>query len=143
MAKANTNRKSTGRNETRVKVDLDNLDSVLGKDISDFVTQGSLYLFELFELDYDFLETDPTLWKSNESYNNCLTVFKDMKVVNDIAERAIALISKYNCLLTKNEKEKQCMLRTTEYLRKKFPNCHKKTFMSNQDSYSDCVINDQ
>ena len=52
-----------------------------------------------------------------------------MKVVNDTAERGIALMQQYNSSLTKNEEQKQFLLRLVERHRKTFPSSAKSTLM--------------
>jgi len=48
-----------------------------------------------------------------------------MKVVNDSAERGIALIQKYNESLTKNEEQKQFLLRFVQRHRQLYPTSSK------------------
>lgn len=52
--------------------------------------------------------------------------FNSLKVVNDVAERNIALISQYNQRLTKVEDQFQGLLQTVKKLRQSYPNCKKK-----------------
>jgi len=52
-----------------------------------------------------------------------------MKVVNDCAERGIALVEEYNSSLTKDEEQKQFLLRLVELHRKQFPVATKATMM--------------
>lgn len=66
--------------------------SWIDKDVSDFITQKSLVLFDQFDLYYDFLNLNPELWPDNEAFNRGYECFYLMKVVNDVAERGVALI---------------------------------------------------
>lgn len=100
---------------------------MLRRDMSDFITKDSLFLFKQFDLSYDFLKKAPELWDADETFENCRTVFKQLKVVNDIAERGVALIEKYNDSLTKNEEQKQYLLQIVASHRQKYPNANKKT----------------
>jgi hypothetical protein len=43
-----------------------------------------------------------------------------VKVVNDLAERAVALIQEFNSSLTRNEEQKQYLLQVVEDHRSKF-----------------------
>ncbi|CAH1102939.1 unnamed protein product [Psylliodes chrysocephalus] len=79
--------------------------SFSNKDLSEFFLKNSLKLFETFDLPCDFLEVDVSLWPNNESYKDNLDFFKQLSVVNDVAERGIALIEDYNNCLTKNEEQ--------------------------------------
>ena len=48
-----------------------------------------------------------------------------MKVINDDAERGVALIEEYNALITKNEEQKQFLLQVVQDHRRRFPDCSK------------------
>ncbi|XP_025270393.1 uncharacterized protein LOC112639732 [Camponotus floridanus] len=103
-------REGTDSKARRFMIDKKNLDSILQKDISDFVSKKSLKLFELFDLPYDFLDKNIDLWSTDESYNENKEFFEQLKVVNDVAERGVALVSEYNQCLTKNEEQFQFLL---------------------------------
>ena len=53
-----------------------------------------------------------------------------MKVVYNTAERTIALMQQYNSSLTKNNEQKQYLLRLVERYRKQYPTCAKSTLMN-------------
>jgi len=57
-----------------------------------------------------------------------------MKVVNDSAERAIALMQQYNSSLTKNEEQKLLLLCLVEKHRKQYPTCTKYALMNTGDN---------
>ncbi|XP_046601323.1 uncharacterized protein LOC124295418 [Neodiprion lecontei] len=103
------------------------LESFFDKDLSEFVSKNSLMLFEAFDLSYDFLEVDVSLWSNNESYRDNLDFFRRLSVVNDSAERGIALIEDYNNCLTKNEEQLQYLLQVVQEHRRSFPDCNKTT----------------
>lgn len=96
------------------------------RDIHEFVTPLSLFLFDQFNASYEFLDVDPELWPSDRSFQEAAKIFKNLKVVNDIAERAVALIADYNDVLTKDEDQKQCLLQVVQKHRKDYPECNKK-----------------
>ncbi|GBP64517.1 hypothetical protein EVAR_53016_1 [Eumeta japonica] len=55
-------------------------------------------MFELFDLSYDFLDEDVTLWPENQNFLENLEYFKKLQVVNDVAERddvAVAIVAKH------------------------------------------------
>lgn len=52
-----------------------------------------------------------------------------MKVVNDIAERGVALMDEYNRLHTNDEEQKQYLLLTVKDYRRRFPDTKKSTLM--------------
>lgn len=72
------------------------------KDISHFVTRITLQFFRRFQIPIDFLSRDPSIWKSEKSYLEGLEILWKLKVVNDIAECGIQLMSTYNQMLTKD-----------------------------------------
>ncbi|GBP18811.1 hypothetical protein EVAR_93239_1 [Eumeta japonica] len=67
-------------------------------------------MFELFDLSYDFLDEDVSLWPENQNFLENLEYFKKLQVVNDVAERGVALIEQYNRCLTKDEEQLQYLL---------------------------------
>ncbi|KAK3929815.1 50S ribosomal protein L7Ae [Frankliniella fusca] len=102
-----------------------NLSSKLIKDDLDqsfFVTQQSVFFFESLKLSVEvLLENDPSTWSSNEVYCRDQTVVRHLRVVNDVAERGVKLISEYCNILTKNEQEKQDLLLVVAEHRKENP----------------------
>ena len=67
---------------------------------------------------------------SDENYQHCKTVLSEIKVVNDLAERGVALIQQYNNCLTRSEEQKQYLLQVIEEHRKKFPSVSKKDIVT-------------
>lgn len=95
-----------------------------------FVTERTNRLFELLsttglEESRSFLSKDPEAWEAEASYQKLCQRVKMLKVVNDGAESGIALIEKYNQSLTKNEEQKQFLLRFVQNHRQKFPSSSK------------------
>lgn len=106
----------------------ENLNDILTSNISDFVNKNSVVLFNQLDLSYNFLSKDPEDWKSDKDYINCKKILSEVSVVNDNAERGVALIQEYNNSLTKNEEQKQYLIRVVEYHRKKISSCTKSAF---------------
>lgn len=77
-----------------------------------------------------FLTKDPSEWPTDEVYIEMREKARQMKVVNDCAERGIALITKFNASLTKNEQQKQYLLRVVDLHRKKFPVASKSNILN-------------
>lgn len=65
-------------------------------------------------------------------YHLGLSVVRRMQVVNDFAERGVALIQNYNSILTKDENQKQFLLQVVESHRKRFPDARKSTIISDE-----------
>lgn len=96
--------------------------------IDGFVTSNTKIFFEsLFANDSNaedpnnFLKIDPSRWINNEKYLRAEEIVKKMVVVNDAAERAINLITRFNEKVTTIEDEKQMVLQVVEAHQKLFP----------------------
>ena len=76
-----------------------------------------------------FLAMDPGEWSDDPFYQDFRRAASTMTVVNDSAERAIALMQQYNASLTKNEEQKQFLLQLVKRHRKTYPSCSKATLM--------------
>ena len=116
--------KSNPKNLKRLVI-KENVKSLLTSDLSDFVSEHSLFLLKNFNLPYDFLNTDVSLWPINESYQKAILFLSKVRVINDTAERGVSLITEYNQTLTKNEKDFQYLLQVVKRHREMYPNCNK------------------
>lgn len=116
----------------RINIDATS-SSFQGKTVADFVSQKSRDLFEALKLRSEFLTVDPSEWDNRADYREALNVVESLKVVNDSAERAVALMQKFNSILTKNEDQKQYILQVVERHQDKFPNSLKKTLTGIKD----------
>jgi hypothetical protein len=92
----------------------------LTKGIHDFVTKSTLKFFKLLDLQEEFMEHDPSEWGELEVYQRNKEVVQSVKVINDLAERGVALIQEFNMSLTRNEEQKQFLLQVVEDHRKTF-----------------------
>jgi hypothetical protein len=97
--------------------------------LKDFVTSSSLLFFNALLLPTNFLMTDASTWQQTPSFQKATAVVSSLKVVNDCAERGIALASSFNSSLTKSEEEKQYLLQIVEQHRKEFPDAKKSTVL--------------
>lgn len=77
----------------------------------------------------DFLKTEVETWDNDESYKRNKAIAYSMRVVNDIAERGVALMEEYNKLHTTDEEQKQYLLLLVKDYRKKFPDTKKSTLL--------------
>lgn len=103
--------------------------------LQSFFTQRTATLFDLLilngrEKSMGFLKKDPSQWPTDEIYIQMEEKARQIKVVNDCAERGIALITKFNTTITKDEQQKQYLLRVVALHRKKFPEASKSNIMS-------------
>jgi hypothetical protein len=99
------------------------------KQFSDFISAESKRCFSRFSINTSFLNNIPSTWKDDANFQRGLETLKNIVVVNDVAERGVKLIQEYQNILTKNEKEKQYILRIVSEHRKKYPNATKTGLM--------------
>jgi hypothetical protein len=89
-----------------------------------------LMVFEKLNMNYEFMREDPSTWPHNPLYEDCVMRLKKIRVVNDIAERAVKLISDYNNTITVEENQRQYLLQTVAQFRKEFPDANKSTLLA-------------
>ncbi|KAG7168246.1 hypothetical protein Hamer_G027946, partial [Homarus americanus] len=102
--------------------------------LSEHLIVRTLDIFDVLTLDGKeraqlFLSKDPKTWKDDEVFITMRDRAINMKVVNDSAERAIALIERYNESITQNEDPKQYLLQVVAAHRKKLPTASKAAMM--------------
>lgn len=100
--------------------------------VADFVTRSSRHLFEVLNIPDEFLLVDPDDWESRDDYRAAVQLVRKVKVVNDTAERGVALMQNFNNILTKNEDQKQFLLQVVEQHQQMFPNSLKTTLTDKQ-----------
>ena len=83
-------------------------------------------MFQIIRIPKSFLAKDPSDWKDDESYQQALETLKGLAVVNDRAERGVALIQDFNKKLTKDENQLQLLLHVVSEHRRRFPDCTKR-----------------
>ena len=125
MAKSTDNQK-----EERCIRSLKDPSSFYNATLKDFVTSASLFFFNALLFSTDFLMNDASTWLQNPSFQKAKEVVSSLKVVNDCAERGIALASSFNSSLTKSEEEKQYLLQIVAQHRKEFPDAKKSTVLN-------------
>lgn len=100
------------------------------KTLAHFVTKGSMKFFQLLQIDTTFLATDPASWISDPAYLIAQERVKALRVVNDFAERGVAMMQTYNMSLTKDEGQKQYLLQVVEMHRRSFKTTNKSNYIS-------------
>lgn len=93
--------------------------------LEQFCTANSMLLFHRLQLPTSFLSKDPSQWDADDDYKKCLETVKGLAVVNDRAERGVALIQTFNKKLTKDEDQLQFLLQVVSEHRRLFPDCRK------------------
>ena len=69
------------------------------------------------------------MWQEHPTFKYAKKAANALRVVNDSAERNIALAATFNSSITKNEEEKQYLFQVFESHRKCFPDCKKLTLL--------------
>ena len=101
------------------------------KHLQDLITSSSSAALRLLGLDVIALSgIDPEGWNDIPLFQYTAHVVKSLKVVNDSAERSIALMSAFNESITRKESEMQKLIQIVEDNRKRIPNSSKCTLAS-------------
>ncbi|KAG0714936.1 hypothetical protein GWK47_013120 [Chionoecetes opilio] len=100
------------------------------KQLSDFASRGSNFLFESLKMKTSFLSKEPDTWSDDEDFKTCVAVVGGLRVINDTAERGIALIQAFNSKITKSEDQRQHLLQVVEEQRRSQPGTSKQDLTS-------------
>ena len=101
--------------------------SVRDLHLEDFVSGRTLHFFRKLHLDEAFLDLPPDSWQMDEGFQRSSQIIRNLAVVNDHAERGVALIQEFNGSLTKDEEQLQFLLQVVADHRKAFPDPRKRT----------------
>jgi hypothetical protein len=113
-------------NAKRITVSLKSFQNM---NLEDFVTAKSMALFEKLDLPGGLLQLDPEMWGENEDFKLASETLHAMKVVNDHAERGVALIQEFSCLITRDESQLQYLLQVVQEHRRAYPDSRKQTLV--------------
>ena len=100
-------------------------------DLSKFLTKNTLKFFNLMKIDFNFVRMHPKIWENEKIYQEGKKRAREMLVVNDLAERGLAMFTNFNGKLTNQEDQKQFLLQVVEKHRKEFPDDRKSTLIKN------------
>ena len=100
-------------------------------DLQDFVSQNTSGFFNKLGISTDFLEYEPETWSSREDFTKGEEIIKAIRVTNDHAERAVALVQEYNRRITHDEDQLQFLLQVVSEHRRQFPDSKKSTLTAN------------
>jgi len=92
MVLALKHNKGSNNPSKRVEMVYKRLPALVTKSLHEFVTSSTTRLFKILDLSDVFLQCDPSEWKHHQSYHSSQQVVQSVKVVNDLAERGVALI---------------------------------------------------
>ena len=91
------------------------------------LTKETFTFFDRFNIKRDFLRQHPNTWPQNNDFQEGMKIVKTLKVVNDMAERGVKLITDFNNLLTQDEDQKQYVLQVVSKCRALYPDVSKTT----------------
>ena len=111
------------------RVDGKTLPDINSLELQDFVTSKSMEVFPKLGIDTGFMLLEPSLWHESAAYRSAQKKARALRVVNDCAERGVALIQDYN-FMVKDEKKKQNLLQVVENHRKKLRTVSKKALLT-------------
>ena len=103
----------------------------LGRNLSDSIMGGSLFIFDVLGFGKDWLYMPIAQWENNKNYCEMKSWVQNLKVTNDCAERGVKLILDYAKSLTKDPVQREHLLQVVESHRKQFPDVTKTTFLKN------------
>ena len=109
----------------RLAIEAEDIPQLLSKDVDEFVDSQSIKIFERYGLPTDFLAIDPSQWGESVAYQECKEFFREFVVVNDAAERSVALTREYLGLV-KSEDQYQNLLLVAQHTRR-FKSSHNYT----------------
>uniref|UniRef100_UPI00358FC079 uncharacterized protein n=1 Tax=Myxine glutinosa TaxID=7769 RepID=UPI00358FC079 len=95
--------------------------------IAGLITKHTKHFFSILGTPTDWMAKDPGSWEQETSFQEAKKATSGLVVVNDRAERGVALIQDYNKLLTKDEEQKQALLQVVAAHRKMYPDAKKAT----------------
>lgn len=116
-------------NKIPKKFETENLSSLVDKDVDFFISSESLRFFTRLNLNQEFLLLDPSDCPLDAIYIENKKIIKQLRVVNDVSERAVQLMQDYVNNLTKDESQKQFLFQVIENSRKEIPDFKKATIM--------------
>ena len=94
--------------------------------LNTLVTPNSWLVFQLLGLEdkQDWLQTPCSMWNLFADYNKLEDFASNLPVVNDLAERGVAMISQF-VNNVEDEEGRQALLQLVEYHRSLVPDCNK------------------
>lgn len=88
--------------------------------LSSLIGKNSWLLFKALGIGSEWLSTSVKTWEQNEEYIKAKIFLKNIRVVNDVAERGVKLMQDFLLTLSKDEQNKQNILQSVESHRRSF-----------------------
>ena len=114
-----------------IKCPAAELNKLKKKQLHELVTSSSTAALQSLGLDATILSgIDPKTWEDIAEFCYTKAIVKFVKVINDTAERSVALMSTFNQSITKTESEMQKLTQVVEGNIKCIPDCCKSILMT-------------
>lgn len=98
------------------------------KKLSDLIGCQSMNAINNLRLNLGFMyNLDTEKWADSKEYKIAKSYVDNIAVVNDVAERSLALMTNFNEKFTRKESKKQLILQVVQDNRKRIKGCTKKT----------------
>ena len=104
---------------------IQNINHIKENNLEWFASPISMNLLQNMRISTSFLDVDLSRWNDDLAFQAAKTEMNVIRVVNDHAERGIALIQQYNKSLTKDEEQLQYLLQVVAEHRRNFPDARK------------------
>jgi len=89
------------------------------KKLKDFVGPDSMTFFERYGVNPTFLTSPVSSWDDNTDYRTLSILVRGTSVINDCAERALGLLTEFNCgKVTHDEMQRQALLQVVRHMRR-------------------------
>ena len=85
----------------------------------------SWFLFESLGVGTEWLRKSVQQWNLDEDYKEAEMFVRNVKVVNDVSERAVKLVQDFATSVSNDEQQKQYLLQVVEHHRKSIPTLQK------------------
>ena len=97
------------------------LDAVEQRSLASFATTNSVGLVTALGAGHNFLNVDPVEWSGRDDYTTTRRRARQLRVVNDFAERGVALISAFCGAITRDEEQREHLLQVLKRHRALYP----------------------
>ena len=88
--------------------------------LADLVGPESYFLFDVLKIGTDWLSQPVETWTNSQEFKSAEKYVTSLKVVNDIAERGVKMISDFANVITTNSEQREMLLQAVEHNRKKY-----------------------
>lgn len=129
MTTSLTENKHTDTKFKKLSLKPEEIKNFISKDFSCLVSTNTKRFFERFNIETIFLTDNTETWSTYDSYIKGSEILKNIRVVNDTAERGVKLIEDFNNILTKDEDQTQYLLQIVKNYKLKYPESNKSSLM--------------